>query len=149
MANKRLLGTTPEADRVDRPVETTGAAFVDGSFWDVATIHEIVAKQRKRSSAPPKPHVHRWHYTMTAALHKADHDRMTLRGLPPFSWTPRMEEPVEGSSPKRTLPDPERISRQLTGGHLNDRGPVGQYGHGHTSGDEQDRNRDKVIRLSI
>ena len=46
MANKRLLGTTPEADSVDRPSEPDDAGSVDGSFWDVATIDEIDAKQR-------------------------------------------------------------------------------------------------------
>jgi hypothetical protein len=34
MANKRLLGTTPEADRVDHPDELDDAASVDVSLWD-------------------------------------------------------------------------------------------------------------------
>ena len=46
MANKRLLGTTLEADRVDRLGRPYDAGSVDGSFWDVVTIDEIDAKQR-------------------------------------------------------------------------------------------------------
>jgi hypothetical protein len=54
------MAVTPQiADIADSPGGPDDAVSVDGSFWDVATIHEIVTKQKTRKSALLRHHRHR------------------------------------------------------------------------------------------
>ena len=51
MANKRLLGTTPEADRVERRGRPDDAGSVDGNLWDEAA--ETLARADTVNSISP------------------------------------------------------------------------------------------------
>ncbi len=48
------------ADMVGSPGRAVNRRSANVGCWDVATVDEIDAMQRNRSSAPPQPHDHRW-----------------------------------------------------------------------------------------
>ena len=48
---KKSTGCPSDADSIDRRNEPNDVGCADGGFWDKATVHEIDAMQRKRSSA--------------------------------------------------------------------------------------------------
>jgi hypothetical protein len=73
----------PEADRVDRPDGQDEAGSADDCFWDVATIDEIDAKQRKPSSAGLQGHLYGRHDGTTAVPSEADSRRSSTLGQGP------------------------------------------------------------------
>jgi hypothetical protein len=48
---KNSIGLPSEAERDNRPNEPDDAGLDDVSYWDVATVDEIVAMQRKATFA--------------------------------------------------------------------------------------------------
>jgi hypothetical protein len=70
---KNSTGWHPEADSVDCPVVTDDTGSVDGRFWDLATVDEIVAMQRLRTSIRGEDERMDLHNCMTAKAPVSGH----------------------------------------------------------------------------
>jgi hypothetical protein len=72
---KHSTGWPPEADGVDRPGGPDHARSGNVRFWDVATVHETDAKQRKPSSVRLQVHLYGGHDGTTAVPSEAESRR--------------------------------------------------------------------------
>jgi hypothetical protein len=76
----------PKADSVDCPSESNDTGSGNVGLWDKATIHEIDAMQRKRSSAGLRGHRYGGRDGMAASLSKAENQRSSGKATAGLEW---------------------------------------------------------------